>query len=79
MEAQVNGAVALGLSQVLLEEAVYKTVCRWGEITTCIRSCQLIAWLACMCELSRAGQRWAALASRPCRRFPRRWRMPFPA
>jgi hypothetical protein len=58
--AQVNGAVALALSQVLLEEAAYESSILWPANSTCIPSCPSTAWRACMSGSSRAVRRWAA-------------------
>jgi isoquinoline 1-oxidoreductase beta subunit len=58
VEAQVNSAVALGVSQVLLEEAAYKDGMPVRAITTPIPSCRWTGCRACMCASWRAARRW---------------------
>jgi hypothetical protein len=70
VEAQVNSAVALGVSQVLFEEVAYETASRSPAISTPIRSSRSNRCRACMCGLSRAGRQWAASANRGFRPFP---------
>jgi isoquinoline 1-oxidoreductase beta subunit len=77
--AQVNSAVALGVSQALVEEAAYKNGSAWRATSMAIRSSPPIACRACMCASWKAGRRWAASANRGCRRCPRPWSTRFRA
>lgn len=68
IEAQVNGAVALGLSQTLLEEAV------WLDGAPRARNYDLYPILPAQrmarvhVRIVESGEKWAALASRRCQR-----------
>lgn len=73
VEAQVNGAVALGLSQTLLEEAVYvngQPRARNYDLYAILPPSRMAPGAR---EDRRAAKRWAVSASRRCRPWHRRW------
>jgi isoquinoline 1-oxidoreductase beta subunit len=76
VEAQVNGAVALGLSQVLVEEAVYQNGMPTARNYECTRFCHLAAWHGCTSRSLRAARRWVVSASPRYQLSRLPWQMP---
>jgi CO/xanthine dehydrogenase Mo-binding subunit len=64
IEAQVNSAVALGLSSALLEKSSMWTVCPGRATSTITQFYPRAGCRVCMSASSRVARRWAALASR---------------
>ncbi len=65
VEAQVNGAVALGCPRRCWRKQCSSTASRGRAITTCTRSCRRRGWRGCTCALSRVAQKMGGIGEPP--------------